>query len=96
MKTNINYYVYWIRSLESKLAREYSLDLAFPNRKNSKFEYIKAEIMDLERQLALLEQGLEDQTYEEYKQEYMVQEPELTEEEKKIAELEAQLAALRG
>lgn len=85
-----------IYRLEKKLSKELTMDIAFPDRKDSKTETLKADILNLERQLDLLEQGLEDQTYEEYKQEYTNQEPELTEEEKKIAELEAQLAALRG
>lgn len=97
---------------EKKLTKEVSLDFAFPNRKNSKTEALKAEILNLERQLVLLEQGLEDQTYEEYKEEFMDQlgntgltgaegtpGPSSQSEQSKedeIAELEAKLAALRG
>ena len=97
-----------IYRLERDIVKETELDLAFPDRKNSKTEELKAEIMDLERQLALVEQGLEDQTYEEYTQEYMNQYghtgltgaigipgPSSKSKEDEIAELEAKLAALR-
>ena len=94
------------------IIKEVSMDTAFPLRKNSKTESMKAEIFNIERQLDLSEQGLEDQTYEDYKEEFMGQEDHtgLTgaigipgpssqpdqSKEDEIAELEAKLAALRG
>lgn len=98
-----------IKDRERSLSENISLDIAFPDRKNSKTEELKAEIMDLERQLVLLKQGLEDQSYEDYTEEFMTRygHTGLTgaigipgssskSKEDEIAELEAQLAALRG
>lgn len=85
--------------IEKGLVKEVSLDKAFPDRKNSKTEILKARILNMENQLKLLEQGLTLQTYEEYKEEFMGQEPSEPSEPSKddeIAELEAKLAALRG